>query len=327
MAACRAGSGRVDQGGHEGGMRPSRSRGNHCQMFVVHVVRQFHPGVGGLENVVLELASAQANAGNRVRVVTLDRLFDGAKRQKLPAIDTLNGIEIVRIPYFGSSRYPLALSVLRHIKKADLVHVHAIDFFFDFLAWTKPIHRRTLVVSTHGGFFHTTYAAWLKRLWFLTVTRLSMKFYAGVAAVSTFDFEQFRLVRPKGMVCIENGANVSKFYDASAGNFQKSIISIGRFAKNKRIDLLIEFAQALRRYDPEWKLTIAGRPGDLKVDDVIALVESTPAPAMESMSSLRPRMRQSKPSCETALSLQVRRTMRASAWQWSKECLPGCFPS
>jgi alpha-1,3-mannosyltransferase len=241
-------------------------------MFIVHVVRQFHPGVGGLESVVLELASRQANAGNRVRVITLDRLFHVAKRQKLPAIDNLNSIEIVRIPYFGSSRYPIALSVLRHIKEADVVHVHAIDFFFDYLAWTKPIHGRKLVVSTHGGFFHTAYAALLKPLWFSTVTRLSMKFYAGVAAVSAFDFEQFRLVRPKGMVCIENGANVSKFYDASASNFQKSIVSIGRFAKNKRIDLLVNFVQALRRYDPEWKLTIAGRPGDLKVDDVSTLV-------------------------------------------------------
>ena len=101
-----------------------------------------------------------------------------------------------------------------------------------------------------------------------------MKFYAGVAAVSASDFERFRLVRPKGMVCIENGANVSKFYDASAGKFQKSIVSIGRFAKNKRIDLLIDFVQALRRYDPEWKLTIAGRSGDLTVDDVSALVDN-----------------------------------------------------
>ena len=55
--------------------------------------------------------------------------------------------------------------------------------------------------------------------------------------------------------------------------FQKSILSIGRFAKNKRIDLLIDFVQALRRHDPEWKLTIAGRPGDLTVEDVSALVD------------------------------------------------------
>jgi len=242
-------------------------------MLIVHVVRQFYPGVGGLESVVRELATSQVTAGNRVRVVTLDRLFTDAEH-RLPARAFLDGIEIVRIPYFGSSRYPVALSVLRHIKEADVVHVHAIDFFFDYLAWTKLIHGRKLVVSTHGGFFHTNYAAWLKRLWFSTVTRLSMKNYAGVAAVSASDFEQFRLVRQRGMVCIENGANISKFYDASAANFQKSIISIGRFAKNKRIDLLIKFARALRRRDPEWKLTIAGRQGDLKLDDVSALVEA-----------------------------------------------------
>ena len=242
-------------------------------MMIVHVVRQFHPGVGGLESVVRELASAQVKAGHRVRIVTLDRLFNGEFKQRLPAQETLDGIEIKRIPYFGSSRYPIALTVLRHIKDADLVHVHAIDFFFDYLAWTKPLHGRKLVVSTHGGFFHTKYAARLKRVWFQTVTRLSLKFYAGVVAVSASDFERFSRIRSSGMVCIENGANVSTYRDAAARSFQKSIISLGRFAKNKRIDRLIEFARALRRYDSEWRLTIAGRPGDLRADEVCALVE------------------------------------------------------
>ena len=191
-----------------------------------------------------------------------------------PRRETLDGIEIVRIAYFGSSRYPLAFSVLRHVKDADLVHVHAIDFFFDYLAWTKPLHGRKLVVSTHGGFFHTKYASLLKRVWFQTVTRLSLKFYAGVAAVSASDFERFSSIRSNGMVCIENGANVSTFRDAAADHFQKSILSLGRFAKNKRIDLLIEFARALRRYDSEWRLTLAGRPGDLQTDEVSALVEN-----------------------------------------------------
>ena len=243
-------------------------------MLIVHVVRQFHPGVGGLESVVRELASAQVNARHQVRVVTLDRLFNVAGKQKLPTRETLDGIEIVRIPYLGSSRYPLAFSVLRHIKDADLVHVHAIDFFFDYLAWTKPLHGCRLVVSTHGGFFHTKFASLLKRVWFQTVTRLSLKFYAGVAAVSASDFERFSSIRPNGMVCIENGANVSTFRDAAADHFQKSIISFGRFAKNKRIDLLIEFARALRRYDSEWRLTLAGRPGDLQTAEVSVLVEN-----------------------------------------------------
>ena len=85
----------------------------------------------------------------------------------LPAARRIDGAEVVRIPFFGSTRYPLAPSVIKFIRDADVVHVHAIDFFFDYLAWTKPLHRRKLVVSTHGGFFHTPYAARLKQLYFL----------------------------------------------------------------------------------------------------------------------------------------------------------------
>jgi alpha-1,3-mannosyltransferase len=173
------------------------------------------------------------------------------------------GIEIIRIPYFGSTRYPIAVSVLKHIRDADIVHVHAIDFFFDFLAWTKPLHGKRLVVSTHGGFFHTTFAARLKQLYFSTVTRGSMLWYDGVAAVSLTDQTQFSRIRPRGLVCIENGVNTSKFLDASSRHPTKSMIWIGRFSQNKRLDRLIRLFAALLRKDSEWTLTIAGQPWDL----------------------------------------------------------------
>ena len=243
-------------------------------MFITHVVRQFHPSVGGLENHVLDLAAAQVAAGNRVRVVTLDRLFKSTDRKKLPAREDLNGSEIVRIPFVGSSRYPIAPSVLRHIAQADVVHVHAIDFFFDYLAWMAPIHRRKLVATTHGGFFHTPYAAPLKRMWFSTITRASSKFYAAIVACSASDFERFRALRHPRITMIEDGVNTSKFRDAAARTFRKSIVSIGRFAQNKRIDLLVDFMRALTQQDPEWRLTIVGRPDDLRVSDVTALIEA-----------------------------------------------------
>jgi alpha-1,3-mannosyltransferase len=249
-------------------------RRRQVEMRIVHVVRQFHPAIGGFESVVYELAATQVAGGNSVRVVTLDRLFKTETPGNLSARDAVSGIEIVRIPYVGSTRYPIAPSVLKHIRDADVVHVHAIDFFYDFLAWTKPLHRKKLVVSTHGGFFHTAFAARLKRIYFSTVTRASMVWYDGVAAVSPTDQTQFSRIRPRGLVCIENGVNTSKFAGASSPQPTKSMIWIGRFSQNKRLDRLISFFGALKQIDPEWKLTIAGQPWDLGMAQLIDLADA-----------------------------------------------------
>jgi alpha-1,3-mannosyltransferase len=40
-------------------------------MLIVHIVRQFAPSVGGLEDVVRELSSRQGECGFAVRVITL----------------------------------------------------------------------------------------------------------------------------------------------------------------------------------------------------------------------------------------------------------------
>ncbi|MGO8586944.1 glycosyltransferase, partial [Rhizobium ruizarguesonis] len=69
--------------------------------------------------------------------------------------EDIDGIEVVRIPWSGTSRYPLAPQVFRHLADADLVHVHAIYFFFDALAWGRLLHGRPMIVTTHGGLFHT----------------------------------------------------------------------------------------------------------------------------------------------------------------------------
>jgi alpha-1,3-mannosyltransferase len=240
----------------------------------VHVVRQFYPAVGGLEGVVRELASAQVAAGHRVRVLTVNRIFNATGHSGLPAYDVVDGAEVIRISFVGSLRYPIAPSVIKFIHDADVVHVHAIDFFFDYLAWTKPLHRKKLVVSTHGGFFHTSHAARLKRIYFSTVTRLSLAWYDGVAAVSFADLELFHRIRKKGIVCIENGVNISRYASASSTIPVKSILALGRLSSNKRLDLLISFVASLRRQDPKWKLVIAGRRWDVDVGELASRAEA-----------------------------------------------------
>ena len=50
-------------------------------MRVLHVVRQFSPSIGGLENYVAELAQAQARAGHEPTVHPADRLFADPERR------------------------------------------------------------------------------------------------------------------------------------------------------------------------------------------------------------------------------------------------------
>lgn len=227
-------------------------------MLIVHVVRQFAPSVGGLEDTVANLCRELARREDvKIRIVTLDRVF-AAPQNRLPARETIDGLEIVRLPFFGSKRYPLAPGVLGAVRDADLIHVHAIDFFFDFLALTKLLHRKPLVASTHGGFFHTSFAARLKKIYFGTVTRLSARAYDVLCASSDNDAATFREIAEDKVVAIENGVNIGKWRDAGSKEPQRTMICIGRWAVNKRLPLLIALIAALRKLDPAWRLIVAG---------------------------------------------------------------------
>ncbi|MGO6940641.1 glycosyltransferase family 4 protein [Rhizobium johnstonii] len=240
--------------------------------LIVHVVRQFLPNRGGLEDVVANLARQTVRRGYRVRVVTLDSLFT-APEDKLPLREDIDGIEVVRIPWFGTSRYPLAPHVFRHLADADLVHVHAIDFFFDALAWGRLLHGKPMIVTTHGGFFHTQKYATIKKIWFRTLTRASAMAYRRVVCCSASDLKQFSEIVPDSLL-IENGADIGKFADTASRRAKRRIVTIGRFSVNKRLDHLLDAMAKLKTRDPEWHLDIVGAESDLDRADVKGAIES-----------------------------------------------------
>jgi alpha-1,3-mannosyltransferase len=246
--------------------------GGSARPLVVHVVRQFLPNRGGLEDVVYNLCRQALRHGFRIRVVTLNSLFSDPGRV-LAERETIDGIEIIRIAWKGSSRYPVAPSVLTHIRDADLVHVHAVDFFYDFLALTSLIHGKPMIATTHGGFFHTNRFAAIKAAWFQTLTRFSSSRYRYVVGCSQSDVETFQPIAKKNLQLVENGADTAKFHDMAARTPAKRMITIGRFSSNKRLDRLITAMRALVAVDPEWSLDVVGVPSDLAVADVEALAK------------------------------------------------------
>lgn len=239
--------------------------------LIVHVTRQFLPNRGGLEDVIYNLCRQLVARGFRIRVVTLDKLFSNPDLV-LPKTEIIDGIEVVRIPWKGSSRYPVAPAVFRHIRDADLVHVHAVDFFFDALSWTRLLHGRPLVATTHGGFFHTANHALIKKVWFQTVTRLSCMGYRQLACCSLSDTSLFRRIAGQQTIMIENGADLSKFADRGARTPARRIVTIGRFSSNKRLDNLIRAMVPLVRRNPAWHLDILGVESDLSRSDLERLI-------------------------------------------------------
>jgi alpha-1,3-mannosyltransferase len=239
---------------------------------VVHVVRQFSPSVGGLEDTVLSLTRAQRERlGIDASVLTLNRLF--TTPGVLPAEDVVEGVPVRRMPWTGSTRYPLAPSVLRHLKGADVVHVHAIDFFFDFLALTRPLHGRRLIATTHGGFFHSGSFSAAKKVWFQTLTRASIMAYDRIVACSQSDAEMFLPTAGQRLMLIENGINQAKFLDAASPTPRKTILSFGRFARHKRTDVLLSVFKHLLSQDPGWRLIIAGREADQKASELVEMAQ------------------------------------------------------
>ena len=129
---------------------------------------------------------------------------------------------------------------------------------------------RSWLYRLYGGFFHTAYAARLKQLYFSTVTRTSLIWYDTVVAISDADRKLFGRLRKHGIVCVENGVNVSSYANAASLAPAKKVVALGRLSSNKRLDNLITFIAALRQRDSQWQLKIAGRQWDIDISDIVA---------------------------------------------------------
>ncbi len=226
-------------------------------MRVLHVIHNFLPCVGGMEAYLYNLCKYSRKAGIECSIVCLNKCPQG--NWKLRAHETIEGIQVERIPYVDLGIYKIAPGVLGKVMRsgADIVHIHGIGFFSDFLSLTKPLHKKPIVLSTHGGIFHTKAHSRLKDFYFNKWEKLIAKGFDAVAACSKNDFALFKRISKK-IVLIENGMDYAFFSGARNRAKPNTFIYVGRISKNKRVDNLIEAIAIVRRKIPNVKLTIAG---------------------------------------------------------------------
>jgi alpha-1,3-mannosyltransferase len=127
------------------------------------------------------------------------------------------------------------------------------------LSLLRLFHRIPLVVSTHGGFFHTQRSRAFKQMYFQTVTRQSLGGVEAVVCVSQHDREVFsKIVPPQRIRVIENGANIDGLWNLKKRLQPGLMLGISRLAENKCVHKVLE-AMALLKYSyPHLRLEWVG---------------------------------------------------------------------
>jgi len=231
-------------------------------MRVLEVARQFYPKVGGIESSVLNLSRGLAERGHTVEVVTLERdLFTG---KRIVAPTNLGSIRIHRIPHVGSMRYTIAPAWLRFARDVDVVHIHAIDFFLDSAAIARGLGLLSapIVVTTHGGIFHTPAWSRIKDFYWNNVLKRTLKAVTTVVAVSDSDARLIAPIVPAAkLVTIPNGID-PVFHDAGVETRspakRRKIVTFGRVSAAKSIDRVVALFAAVANEFPDVDLVIAG---------------------------------------------------------------------
>jgi alpha-1,3-mannosyltransferase len=227
-------------------------------MRILQVARQFYPKVGGIESCVLNLSRGLIARGHHIEVVTLNR--DLRTRELLNGPATIDSIPIYRIPYIGSSRYPIAPAWLGFIDQFDVIHIHGIDFFIDSAAASRFVgfHQKPIVVTTHGGIFHTKAWQRTKEFYWRHVLLRSLRFADAVVAVSDSDASLFKpIVRPDALLTIPNGVDPSFAQEGNA-RVRGRLVIVGRITPSKSIDKVIELITRIAPQFDEVELFIAG---------------------------------------------------------------------
>lgn len=209
-------------------------------MKIAHVVRQFYPVKGGLEEYVFNLAKEQAKAANNVHVFTLNRNFQN--NTKLKKKEIVYNINISRSDYYGLKKYPLTFMPINELNKFDIIHIHGLDFFIDFLSLLKrfKIIKSKLIFTTHGLIFHTNRKAIYKKLYFYLISKFSLKKIDKIISISENDKKYISTLKLNSYL-VPNGVKFQKFgqkIDRSINN--NRFICFGRIYSHKNINWLIK---------------------------------------------------------------------------------------
>jgi alpha-1,3-mannosyltransferase len=204
-------------------------------MKILHFCHSFWPYYGGTGEIVGNLVLNLKKKGIEGEVVCFRKSIDG----KIHNEKTIRGIKTKRLNSFNLHKvYPVSFGAIKEFfrKDIDIIHVHTTGFLADAALLLKPFHRKKVIVSTHGGIFHTKEPVVLKKIYW-AFSSLTFSFCDKVIAVSKNDYDIFKKKTNK-IVTIENP--ISLEFKKIPKKKKNTFMCMGRISKNKRVPLLGE---------------------------------------------------------------------------------------
>jgi len=224
------------------------------KLKILQVSNHYWPCFGGIERFVMDLNNILSRHNVQSDVCCLDRDFQG---KKLPQAEKVGKSMVYRIPFVDLKYYKIAPKIIGIVKEYDVIHVHSIGFFSDFLALTQPLHKKPLILSTHGGIFHSSRHGLMKKAYFNTLHRHFLGSYSRIFADSKSDFEIFSEIT-KNIELAPNGIDFREFKNAKSAKKKNQFIHAGRFAANKQLEKLVEAFAKVAEKRKDFKVILAG---------------------------------------------------------------------
>lgn len=219
---------------------------------VLHTVRQYTPVVGGLEVAVATLVEAISDDVS-ADVVTLNTDF----RTRTRIVGNESGVR--RVSWIGHKRFPLP--VWLPSPTYDVMHLHGIDGFLEVASRLEWLHRTPLVLSSHGGIFHTRDYLWAKHIYWETLLKARLR-HAHVIATSAQDARLLAASGIHSLIVPNPVKSAVPNIAARPARYDFDILVIGRIAAHKGLDYLPPILPKLFNALGSLRLCIAGEDWD-----------------------------------------------------------------
>lgn len=225
---------------------------------IVHVTPVIEPISGGIERFIHDLAVYGQRAGLTDALIV--QTVDGPGNT---APSTIDGIPVRRVRCGGIAPMRTLPDMQAYVSHADVIHLHDPQVAGITRHFARHQYGPPLVMTTHGGFFHTRRCLALKRAYFRFGVPRLLRNVDLVIASSENDANTYATATPR-LRRIDNGIDFASFNSIADRHPASpvSFVCVGRLASNKRIDRLITLVEALRRRGLPATLDIVGADFD-----------------------------------------------------------------